>query len=113
MLTETLRERRGHDFYPPAEERDAMPPLYGAESTPADDKIVRLHYFVGSADWWIVEADWTTGIAFGFCDLGFGEWGYASLVELESIHIPERLLIVERDLHWQPTRWADVALSRG
>ncbi|WP_418277536.1 DUF2958 domain-containing protein [Isoptericola jiangsuensis] len=109
-LVESQRLRRGHDFYPPAVLRAAVPPLYGTEDTPAADKVAHLHYFIGAADWWLVEADWTTGNAFGFCDLGHGgEWGYVYLPELESVAAGPLGDVVERDLHWSPVPFGQIA----
>lgn len=105
-LVESLRKRRGHDFYPPLSERLEMPALYETEPIRAALKVVRLHYFVGGSDWWIVEVDWSDGTAFGFCDMGHGEWGYVDLVELEAIAVGPFQQPVERDLHFTPTPFA-------
>lgn len=98
-MIETLRQRRGHAFF-----TEGVPPLYATEGTPAAEKVIVTHYFVGACDWWIAEADPDTGIAFGYCDLGNGggEWGYVSLVELEAL-VVHGWLVVERDIHWTPT----------
>lgn len=113
-LVESLRRRRGHDFYPPLEERAAMPVLYATEKIPADEKTVRLHYFIGGSDWWIVEVDWSEGLAFGFCDLGHGggEWGYVSLTELEAIAVGPYQQPVERDLHFDPAPFREARKYR-
>jgi len=103
---ETQRKRRGHRFYPTKEELRATPPLYDTDGKPTAEKIVTLHYFTGSADWWIVELDPEEMIGFGYACLGdpsMAEWGYVSLPELEELNVrhPQGFdIIVERDLHW-------------
>lgn len=100
---------RGHPFAPPVDVLSTIPNLYGTEDVPIDRKTVVLHYFVGGADWYIVELDPETGIAFGWAELlsGCGEWGYVSLPELGEMLV-ESLLCVERDLHWRPTPVSEV-----
>jgi len=84
---------------------DAMPKPYATEGThtSAADAIVHLHYFKGSADWFIVERD-LDGVqlqAFGWADLGDGgELGYISISDLIEHG-------VELDLHWQPKTLRD------
>ena len=111
-LVETQARRRGHDFYPPASQRDRIPALYSTEDVEPADKVIWLKYFVAGASWLIAEVDWQTGVAFGWCDLGVGfpEWGYVSLQELEelSVNAGGWPLIVERDLYFTPTRFGDL-----
>lgn len=104
---ETLRTRRGHNFYPEAEALAAIPPLYATEALALQDKIVHLHYFAGESDWWIAELDPETGEGFGYARLGgfsSGEWGYVALPELEQVHVSTCAgdMVVERDLGWTP-----------
>lgn len=128
MLPETHAAERGHAFYPPAAQADAIPPLYGTQDTPTADKVLHLHYFVRDCDWWIAELDPERGLAFGYACLNgddtCAEWGYIDLTELEAIFQPAHVqtdehgrparilprLIIERDLHWTPARVADIAL---
>jgi Protein of unknown function (DUF2958) len=102
-MIETLRQLRGHRFIPPKEVLSKIPPLYGKEETALADKIVRVHYFSPSSDWWLTELDPATADAFGFCclsgDRGCAEWGSVSLPELESVYVPP-WIIVERDCQW-------------
>jgi hypothetical protein len=72
------RDRRGHDFYPPAAEAASIPALYGTEDIPIGEKVLHLHYFAGACGWWVAE----------------------------QVNVRSGLLIVERDLHWTPTRAA-------
>lgn len=131
MLPETRRAERGHDFYPPADDLAAVPPLYATEDTTAADKVIVLHYFIPgcATDWWIVELDPATGRAFGYARLAGddtnAEWGYISLPELEALHQPGGLqvrdqprpqwrivprILAERDLHWTPCTAAEADL---
>lgn len=86
---------------------EAMPKTYETDAIDMKDKIVHLHYFLGSVDAWIVEKDKGDGFhdieqsqAFGaittsgekFRD---AEWGYISIVDLIDND-------VEIDLHWTP-----------
>lgn len=93
----------------------AIPPLYATEKTPLADKVVHLHYFVGSCDWFVMELDREElRIAFGWVDLGDpqnAELGYFDLEELAQVEVqhPSGLVLrVERDLHWQPVRFGDL-----
>lgn len=102
---ETQRERRGHQFYPTEAELAITPPLYDTDGKPPAEKVITLHYFVGSCDWWLCEYDPEEGIGFGYTCLGHrpsAEWGYVSLPELESIAVGPLRQPVERDLHWVP-----------
>lgn len=103
-LPEAHAKLRGHRFY--GEELSSAPALYATEDTPRDEKVAVAHYFLGSSDWWIIEVDPDTGIAFGYAclsgDVSNAELGYISLLELEGIVI-QGIHIVERDLDWQPT----------
>jgi hypothetical protein len=98
-LPETLRERRGHDFFvlpdetPKTRETDGDGPLA--------DKTIWAHFFGPAQDWWLAECD-DDGYAFGYADLGFGEWGYFSLPEMEAVMVHGGLVIIERDCFWEP-----------
>jgi hypothetical protein len=115
MGTETLRRRRGHNFYPPKADAKKVPAL-GANDKPdmdVDDAVAVLHYFTASADWYVTEADFETGEAFGWAELlpGCGEWGYMSLPEMEAVYI-HPFTIVERDLYWDPKPMREVLKER-
>jgi len=68
----------------------------------------------GACDWWVAEIDGDRRIAFGYVNLGDdqnAEWGYMDLTELRgiAIRLPSGLpLVVERDLGWTPTRFANL-----
>jgi hypothetical protein len=75
-----------------------MPKTYEQDGK-GDEAIVYLHYFKGSADWYITERDMEDEQlqAFGLADLfgDGGELGYVSIDELIASG-------VELDLHWVP-----------
>lgn len=120
-VTDTQRRVRGHAFLPPAVVRRRTPGLGATETTPCPDKLVLAHYFTGGWDWYVVEADWTTGQAFALTRSPAcpdGEWGYVDLAELEAVRprgsytptgATEGLVgtgmlswVVERDCWWTP-----------
>lgn len=111
---ETQRARRGHGFCPVR----PLHQLYATEYVPTEDKIVREHYFTGGSDWWIVEAEPTPGgvRAFGYAclngDTDMAEWGYVDLAELEQVNARRGLVIVERDLHWEPVPFSTLDMAR-
>ncbi len=115
LLTETLRRRRGHRFFPSAAQARAIPALYETEDVPASDKTLHVHYFAGGCDWWLAEYDPITGTGFGYACLGDpqnAEWGYVDLTELETIMVQGGLVVIERDLHWEPVKARDANLPR-
>lgn len=99
-LTETLKTRRGHTFYPDLKN---IPDLYDQDGK-GKEAVAYIHYFCAAGDWWITEVDKATGQAFGWADLGYGgEFGYIPLPELEQVLQHHGLVIVERDLDFKPT----------
>jgi hypothetical protein len=108
-FVETQRVRRGHRFLP-ASVAAALPRLYATEHTPVDEKIVWARYFAGCCEWLVVEYDPVERLAFGWCDLGVGhpEWGYVDLAELEQVLVADGLVIVEREIGWQPKAFGEV-----
>jgi len=117
---DTQRERRGHDFLSDADTLGKIPVLYGTEDTPAEDKIIWLHYFSAASDHYVAEVGWDEDagawLAFGYAIFtGFpegAEWGYLSLNELEEVNAHGGLVIVERDLHWEPRPFGFVMRER-
>lgn len=77
---------------------ETMPKTYEQDGL-GESAVVFLHYFRGSADWWITERDQEAAQwqAFGLADLygDGGEIGYISIVELIRCG-------VELDLYWKP-----------
>ena len=88
----------------------ALPALYSTEHIPLQDKLIRLHFFIGSCDWWICEGD-GDDLLWGFVilnnDYQNAEWGYISYSSLKDINI--RGLEIENDLYWKvrPAREVD------
>ena len=112
MPIETRRVERGHAFYPTPDELPYIARLYATEHIPLDSKMIRLHYFTSSSDWWITEYDADSGRAFGYAclngDAHNAEWGYIDLAELEALKVG--FVVVERDLDWTPTLARDATL---
>ncbi len=86
---------------PSEKELRAMPPLYSSESVPLQDKIVRMHFFLGGCDWYAVEDSPEEHVFFGSAilngDLENSEWGYFSVDELREVSV--RGIEIDRDLH--------------
>jgi hypothetical protein len=122
--------QRGHAFIP--DDLASLPKLFSTEGTLSNDKIIHLHYFMGSADWWIAEVDPENLLAFGYACLGDpqgAEWGYVDLAELGVVSITTNMrevepgddgemvvkrvvqfpMLVERDLYWNPKPFGEVA----
>lgn len=71
--------------------------------------VARLHYFTGSADWYITERDSSAEQlqAMGLANLGYGcELGYISIAELISAG-------AELDLYWTPRTLAEIQGESG
>lgn len=82
-----------------------IPLLYATEDIPAKDKLVYLHFFCGSADWYVVEWDGRDtffGFAILFPGSGMAEWGYISYSELKNLKV--RGLEVETDRFWKAVK---------
>ena len=111
-MEETQRKRRGHAFLPPKAVLAKIPKLYGTENTEAGDKIIWVHYFSASSDHYIAELDPETGEAYGYAKLAAypegAEWGYVSLPELEQVNVHHGLVIVERDMFWEPKKFSEI-----
>ena len=76
-------------------------PLYSQEDVEDPLVIAKLFDPCGSATWFLTEYNSKDQIAFGYVvGLVEDEWGYISLIELESIERPFGLTI-ERDLYFQ------------
>lgn len=111
-MEEVNSTRRGHKFVT-KEMMTTIPDLYATEDTPMESKTLYAHYFLGGCDWYVAELDKATGEAFGHADLvmGFPEWGYFSLVELEATTFPLHQ-VVERELDFTPCTLAEALEAR-
>jgi hypothetical protein len=109
-MEETQRKRRGHNFLPPKSVN--VPMIKTTTGIPMAEKSIPLHYFCAAGDWYIAEADFTTGEAFGYVKLAampdMAEWGYIDLNELEQLNVHHGLVIVERDMYWTPVKFSDI-----
>ncbi len=88
-----------------------IPNLYATENVEEDDKIICVHFFCKSCDWYATEYDPKTELFFGYVNLGDpenAEWGYFSQADLESVSFWGGMMGVERDLHWRPTKFSKV-----
>lgn len=88
---------------PSSHELAAIPRLYSTTSIPARDKVIRMHFFLASYDWYVVEFDGRDtfmGFVAVHGDPASSEWGYFSLSELCAISLNG--MEVDRDLHWEP-----------
>lgn len=114
-MTVSVDALRGHNLIPADDVLSSWPDLYATERTRIADKVVYAHFFVGCCNWWLVELDQEDNrLSFGYVCLGdpqLAEWGYFDLGELAEVMVqhPAGLrLVVERDLHWTPTRFAEI-----
>jgi len=105
-----------------------IPALYATEHIPSADKRSTCTTSSKTATGGSPKPDRETGLAFGFAclhgDADNAEWGCIDLTELERLHQPGHIqpddrgrpvrilprLIIERDLHWTPTRAGDCQL---
>jgi hypothetical protein len=98
---------------PDKETLDRLPRIYETEGTPLWDKIIRLHFFLGGSDWYIVEYDggemfW--GFTILNADYEMAEWGYISYKELRELKAG--FVEVDCDLHWTPCKAREVEKIR-
>lgn len=108
---ERFRQRRHYEFLTSQILR-STPALYATENVPASEKMIYSHYFVAGCDWYLAELDPETGLAFGHADLGMGfpEWGYFSLVEMEHTLI-KGWIVIDRELGFVPKRATELGLA--
>ena len=82
-------------------------PLYSQEHEEDPLIVAKLFDPCGSASWWLTEYDPSEKIAFSYVmGLVQDEWGYSSLIELESIQRPFGLTI-EWDLYFVQKRFSE------
>jgi hypothetical protein len=83
-------------------------PLYSQEHEKDPLVVAKLFDPCSAATWFLTEYDPTEKIAFCYVvGLHEDEWGYSSLIELESIQRPFGLTI-ERDLYFAQKRLIEV-----
>lgn len=95
---------------PTAKQLEKLPKLYSTENIKAENKVIRMHFFIGGSDWYVAEYDPATRQFFGYAvlnnDWQMAEWGYISLDELMSIR--KEGIEVDRDLHWKPIKFKNI-----
>ena len=89
---------------PDCQKLQKLPKLYETEHISACEKLLAMHFFFGSCDWYVVEFDGVDTF-FGYVilggDLHNAEWGYFSLIELDEIKFNG--FEVDVDTHWKTT----------
>jgi hypothetical protein len=75
---------------PTKERLDKIPRLYETEGVELKDKLIYLHFFIGSCDWYVAEYD-GKDLFFGYAilngDIVNSEWGIISYSELQSLKV--------------------------
>lgn len=99
---------------PTREELDRIPRLYQTEDIPLKDKLIYLHFFIGSCDWFIAEYDgedlfWGYALLNG--DHLNAEWGYISFTEMKELKL-RGWLEIDRDTNWQIRKASEIDLIR-
>ena len=104
-----------------------LPRLYETEEIPLQEKMIHMHFFLGSCEWYIAEYDKEEDLFWGYAilnaDLENGEWGYISYEELKELKaravvngIPGNELRgffeVDRDVHWKPIKAGEIPKIR-
>ena len=96
---------------PTKEDLAKLPRLYATDGVKTEDQIVKMHFFIGACDWYVVEFD---GEDLFFCyailngDLQNAEWGYTSLDALKSVRVDG--IEIDRDLYWQERPFKEIRL---
>jgi hypothetical protein len=97
---------------PTQEDLAKVPGLYETEHIPVEEKLVHMHFFMGSANFYAMEWDGEDQF-FGYVSLGDhhnAEFGYFSLSELKSIN--HKGFEIDRDLYWEPKPAKEVPLIK-
>lgn len=99
----------------PATARSLLLPLGATRSEGAGEHVLAVKLFTpwSNWSWYAVEGGTEDGdfVMFGYVVGQSDEWGYFSLVELESIRGPAGLRI-ERDLSWTPRKFDEAFPGR-
>ena len=95
---------------PTKDELAHIPKLYASEKMSAEDTMIHMHFFFGSADWYVAEFD-GEDIFFGYANLGdpmCAEWAYFSFTELKEIKVNG--FEIDRNLYWQPEKFSEIKI---
>ena len=85
-----------------------IPPLYAQENKQGDAiAYVKLFTPDSNFTWYILEIDSDNNLCFGYVVAQFNEYGYFTLLELESLRGPLNMK-VERDIYFTPTKIVDI-----
>lgn len=95
---------------------DKIPLLYETEAVPLKDKLIYLHFFIGSCDWFVAEFD-GDDIFFGYSILNGdhqnAEWGYFSFNELRELSIGWVEIDCEIEDVWEVRKAGSISAIRG
>lgn len=88
--------------------QDTLPKLYETEDIKTDNKILQVRYLsiYSNWEWYLVEYDDISKVAFGYVMGNENEWGYFSLEEFQQIN-DEDLKIV-RDENFKPIKFEEL-----
>ncbi|WP_319581981.1 DUF2958 domain-containing protein [uncultured Pseudodesulfovibrio sp.] len=90
-----------------------MPRLYETEDTPAEEKLIWIHFFMGESHWYAVEFDGKdtfSGYVILNGDKQNAEWGYFSLSELTELRVGLFVVCVEDG--WRMREFAEIMAER-
>lgn len=88
-----------------------LPSFYSNSEKSAEDIVIHMHFFYGSADWYVAEFDGEDTF-FGYVNLGdpvCAEWGNFSFTELKEIKVNG--FEIDRDLHWRVRKFSEISQS--
>ncbi|XXJ18883.1 DUF2958 domain-containing protein [Desulfovibrio caledoniensis] len=90
-----------------------MPRLYETEDTPAEEKLIWIHFFMGESHWYAAEFDGKDTF-FGFSvlngDMQNAEWGYFSLAELIELRVGRFVVCIEDG--WRVREFGEIMRER-
>ena len=91
----------------PKEILSKLPHIY--ESVATTDPICYVKFFTPDSNftWYILEIDDDNNLCFGYVVSHFSEYGYFTLLELESLRGPMSLK-VERDIYFQKMKMHEI-----
>ena len=96
---------------PTKERLDRIPRLYETDKIPLKEKMVHLHFFIASSDWYICEYD-GEDIMWGYAilnnDMINSEWGYISFKELRDINISGFEIDCELEEYFPPKKASNI-----
>jgi hypothetical protein len=94
------------------ERLDRIPRLYETEKVSIKKKLIYLHFFIGSCDWYVAEfdgADTFWGYAILNGDLQNAEWGYFSFSELREIRVKSGVEVdCELEICWRVKMFCEI-----